>query len=93
MTTAVIKLGGVDYTVRAFNIGELERVADAFQGPSHRAAFAILRIALERADPRPADPAKVEATTDEVTAAVPILLRLAGLQQPDQSPPPAEAAA
>ena len=74
--TAVIKLGGVDYTVHAFNMGELRRVATIFNkakanggGEGVEVAFDVLRIAFERAEPK-ADVETVEPDGfDEVIAA------------------------
>lgn len=85
--TGEITLGGTVYVVHAFNIGELERVTDVFQGPPHRVSFTVLRIALERAEPK-VDPTTIEATTDEVAAAMMVILELAGLKTAGKAGPP-----
>lgn len=77
--TTVIKLGGNDYVVPQLNIGQLERVTDIFSVGGHRAGFRVLRIACERASPAIANFDEVEATTDEVAAAVAGVLQMSGL--------------
>ena len=97
--TAVIKLGGVDYTVHAFNMGELRRVATIFNkakanggGEGVEVAFDVLRIAFERAEPK-ADVETVEPESfDEVISASRTLLELAGLQKTEENPPQGQAA-
>ncbi len=85
--TADIKLNGNTFTIHRFTIGEMERVTEAFQGPSHKVPFALLRIALERAEPKPDDVDGIEITADELRAASDAIIILAGLQQPDANPP------
>jgi hypothetical protein len=83
--TAQISLGGTQYTIHAFNIGELERVVEMFDGPTTKAAFGIVRIGLERAEPK-VEIDTLEPTLDEMREAARVMLDLAGLQQPDASP-------
>jgi len=78
--TANINLGGTDYTVHIFNIDEWERVSDAFLGPKSKIPFALLRTAMERAEPA-ADVSKLEVTTGEVAEAVLVIMALTGLDQ------------
>ncbi len=80
--TAKIVLDGKDYEVHAFNIGELERIT--LQGNN---AWLVLRIALERAEPKVSDPNMLEPTPDEVRQAFAILMKLAGLEQTAANPP------
>ena len=91
--TAKITLSGTEYTVKAFTVEQLMRVTDLMQpnadGTPQRPdkiAFNILLIGLERTDPPVANPREVEATTNEVMIAVPVLLKLAGLQT-EANPP------
>lgn len=76
--TAQITLEGVGYTVHALNIGQLERVSQAFEAPRTTVAFAVLRIAMERAEPRP-DLNNIEPTMDEISAAFTKVIELAGI--------------
>jgi len=79
--TATITLDGTPYTVHAFNIGELERITQ-----SGNNAWAVLRIAMERADPKPINVETIAPTLDEVKTAFEVLLTLAGLQKPEGNP-------
>lgn len=85
--TASITLGDVAYTVPALNIGQLERVADAMQGPAHRAGFAVLRIAMERATPA-VDIGTVEASADEISKSAKAILEASGFTAPPEGSPP-----
>lgn len=84
--TATITLDGVEYTIRAFNIGQLEAIAAAGNN-----AWTVLRTALERADPKVVDPNLIEPTPPELEAAFKTIMKLAGLKEPEASPllPPA----
>lgn len=88
MATEKITLGGSDYTIRTFNIGELERIAEIMEGPRTKVPFAIIRIALERAEPKVEKPNDIEATTDEVSSAMVAVMKLAGLTVADPANPP-----
>jgi hypothetical protein len=90
--TAVITLGGTEYTVRCFTLDELEEITDLVTAAGADAAkvrklpFGVLRIALRRADPAP--PAGgIEATVSEVRAANAAVLELAGMVATDADPP------
>ncbi len=85
--TADIKLNGNTFTIHRFTIGEMERVTEAFQGPAHRVPFALLRIALERAEPKPDSVDNLEITADELRAASDAIIELAGLKQQNENPP------
>jgi len=95
--TATITLGGAEYKVHPFNIGELERVTEFLASMSNgsagniKSAFAILRIAAERADPKIEDFNAIEATIDEVVSASNAIVELAGLKQTGANPPEAGA--
>lgn len=83
--TTTITLDGITYTVRAFNIGELERIQTAQAN-----AWSVLKIALERADPKIEDPNVIEPTPSELEDAFKKILDLAGLKSDPQaagSPP------
>lgn len=85
--TATITLAGVDYTVHAFNIGELEELADIIEGPPKKAAFQILRLAMKRAIPPVTDVNAIEAERDEISAAMEVITKLAGLADKTANPP------
>lgn len=89
--TAEIVLGGDTYTVRAFNMGELERVADAIEEKKGmRVTQAIVRIALERATPPLACPfEEIETDVNEIAEAGRRIMVLAGLTA-TENPPPAD---
>lgn len=87
--TTKITLGDTEYTVHAFNVGELETVADILEGPPRKAGFAILGLALQRAEPAidTAAFAALEIGMDEISLAVPVIMKLAGLEQKSPNPP------
>ena len=88
--TAVIRFGGEDYTIHAFNIGELERVTDILSEDisGTKKGFAILRIAMERAEPKPPEFDTIEPEDmAEITDAANKILNLAGLRA--ENPPQA----
>lgn len=80
--TAQIILDGATYTIRAFNIGELETI-----GKAGNDAWVVLKTALKRADPKVENADLIEPTPAELTAAFSTIMQLAGLQKPDASPP------
>jgi len=90
--TAEIVLGEAKFTIHAFNIAELQRIAKIFRGEPADIPFDVLRTALQRAEPKVADPDLIEATTDEIKAAMTVILELAGLKQTDPNPPQAPVA-
>ena len=86
---AQITLAGMDYTIHAFNIGELERVTDIVASSAvspGKVPFTILRIALARAEPKIENVDGIEATPEEIAAAMNEVLKLAGLNQPAANP-------
>jgi len=85
--TSKIQLNGDEYTIHRFTIGELERVTEAFQGPAHKVPFILLKIALERAEPKVADPSALEISADELRKANETIVELAGLAVPAANPP------
>jgi hypothetical protein len=85
--TAKVTLDETEFSVPALNIGQLERVSAVISaGRGSSGAFEILKIALERAAPKP-DFEALAPTLDEVAAAVKAVLVLSGLQKPDENPP------
>ena len=80
--TAQITLDGVDYLIKAFNIGELETIQRAGSD-----AWVVLKTALKRAEPKVENADLIEPTPAELEAAFNTIMVLAGLQKPDQSPP------
>jgi hypothetical protein len=87
--TAKIMLGGTEYLIHAFNIGELEEISLLFKGDADAsAAFNVLRMALRRAEPKVDDANAIELDSiDEVNAASVIILELAGLKKTGENPP------
>lgn len=85
--TATVSLGGTDYVLRRFNIGQLERVTEAISSlaPS-KISFMIFRIALERAEPKIADIEAIEASPDEIRAAVETMMAISGLKKEESTP-------
>ena len=83
--TAFIVLDGVKYEIRAFNIGELEKIQQAGND-----AWTVLKTALLRAEPKVTDPSLIEPTPAELKEAFEVIMTLAGLQKPDESPPVTE---
>lgn len=85
--TAKITLGGVDYTIHAFNIGELRKVATIIKDDKivdFEKIFDVVRMALSRSEPPvSADEFEMlEPHVDEMKAASDAILQLAGLQKP-----------
>lgn len=80
MPSVKVTLAGKEYDVPMLNIGQLELVTDALAGSPMRATFGILKIALRRATPPVAKPDEIEATRDEVAAAVDAILIQAGFK-------------
>lgn len=74
-----VHLGDHHYTIPALNIGQLEQVTDALLGPPTKAAFAILKVALQRASPTP-DLATLAPQRDQVALAVREILALSGFE-------------
>lgn len=92
--SATIKLDDTEYKVFSFDLGQIERFTDAIGTgdgvvSKERLGLFILGMALENAEPPVPDPKKVRASADDVMAAVPIILKLAGLQQTAANPQPA----
>lgn len=71
-----ITLGGAVYRVPKFNLGQHERMVDA-------RAFEVLRIGLERAEPKVEDPNTLELTFPEIKAAVAAIMEFSGYKSPD----------
>jgi hypothetical protein len=90
--TSAVTLGGTEYQVPQMNIGQLERVTDLFAAGGTRIGFGVLRIAMERATPPVPDASAIEATTEEISAAVKDILTMSGLQPKEPAPGEAPAA-
>lgn len=86
MSTARITLGATEYEIHRFNIGELERITDMMAaGGAAKVGFNVIRISLERASPPVTDPNAIEATQDQIAAAVKTILELSGMKTEPQS--------
>ena len=92
MASIIVTLGGVGYSVPKLNIGQLREVTKAFSGDKDDVSFAILAIALKRADPKPIDPMTIEADVLEIGAAVSAILEFAGFKKAEAENPPAPVA-
>lgn len=79
--TAIIRLGEADYTIRRFNLGELEELAALIQEtPRHRTSFAIVRLALATAEPAVTDANAIDVEGDQITVAITTIMELSGLR-------------
>jgi hypothetical protein len=76
--TLSLRLGGRDYRVRRFTLGQLRRL---FSGPSAGGEFGfdVLRLALERAEPAVETPDALEISVDEFRIAVRQVLEFSGM--------------
>ena len=84
--TATVTLGDQDYTIRCFNIGELEQVSEIISAEGKSSGwqtFEIVKLAMRRADPAVDDPTQIEATIDQINTAGRAILDLAGFKTPD----------
>ena len=86
--TATITLGGQDYTIRPFTIGQLERISDLIASDlkGSRFTFALVRMALERADPKPENIEDLELDFDDLRNASSTIMELAGVKQDKVDP-------
>lgn len=87
--TEIVQVGDMKLTLHCCTLGELERIQDLFtehaQVPA-KIPFAVMRIALERAEPLQ-DFDTFECNSDEMSDIVVKYLTLAGLRQPGGNPP------
>jgi hypothetical protein len=92
MTTPTIRLGGRDFRVEPLKLGQLRGLLDALDDLSGKtggavvdAAARVIQAGLARTAPEMTVDAvlELEATMDEVTAAVSAILKAAGLSRPD----------
>ena len=83
-----VKIGidGIEFEVPALNIDQLQRVARAIQAGGSDSGFDVLRIALERATPKP-DLQSLAPDILTMGKQVREILTMSGLQQPDANPP------
>jgi hypothetical protein len=88
MSTIPVTLAGVEYSVQKPNIGQLRRITKIFNGPAESVSFDVLRVALERAEPKCEDIDQVEAGFDEVAAAAGAILVFAGLKKDEATAGP-----
>lgn len=107
MSEVKITLGGRDFAIEPLKLGQLRTLLDALDDLSGKtgaavidAAARVIQAGLARAVPELTIDGvlDLEATMDEVTAAVSVILRAAGLSRqegntPGELPPVASAAA
>lgn len=78
--TCVVTLDDIDFTIPALNMEQLERASIAAGTKTQtEAGFAVLRIALERAEPKVVDPENFSPTPDQIKAAMDSIMTLSGL--------------
>jgi hypothetical protein len=91
MTEAKISLGGRDFAIEPLKLGQLRGLLDALDDLSGKtggavidAAARVIQAGLVRTTPEMSldDVFELEATMDEVTAAVSVILGVAGLSRP-----------
>ncbi len=78
--TITVRLGGVDYALRKFTIGQLQRLF-ATETTRSQFGFEVLKLALERAEPQPPAIDEMEIGVDEFRAAVDRILDFSGLKK------------
>src|SRR5262245_29322045 len=86
MSSIKVMLGGAEYEVPKMNIGQLEEVTIAFDLPPARRPFAILKIAMKRAQPKLADINDLEPGNDEITVAIRDILANSGFKKEEKNP-------
>ena len=95
MTETKITLGGRDFAIEPLKLGQLRALLDALDDLSGKtggavidAAARVIQAGLVRAMPDMSldDVLELEATMDEVTAAVAVILGVAGLNRPGTKP-------
>jgi hypothetical protein len=91
-----ITLGGRDFSIEPLKLGQLRALLDALDDLSGKtggavidAAARVIQAGLVRAVPDMSldDVLELEATMDEVTAAVAVILGVAGLNRPGETKP------
>jgi hypothetical protein len=96
MTETKITLGGRDFAIEPLKLGQLRALLDALDDLSGKtggavidAAARVIQAGLVRALPDMSldDVLELEATMDEVTAAVAVILGVAGLNRPGETKP------
>jgi hypothetical protein len=99
MSAPLIRLGGREFAIEPLNLGQLRSLLDALDDLSGKtggavidAAARVIQAGLKRTMPELTLEAvlDLEATMDEVTTAVSVILGAAGLHQPGD-PGPGEA--
>jgi len=96
VTEATISLGGRDFAIKPLKLGQLRALLDALDDLSGKsggavmdAAARVIQAGLVRAMPEMSfdDVLELEATMDEVTAAVAVILGVAGLNRAGDAKP------
>lgn len=82
--TATITLGGTQYTIKPFNLGELEHISEmqADKTKATKVPFEALRIVLRRAEPKCEKPDELEVTPEEMQGAFAAIMDLSGMKPP-----------
>jgi len=91
MSSVKVTLAGTEYECPMLNIGQLERATELLVGEPVKATFGVLRIAMERATPKPSKFEEIEPTRAEVEAAVKAIMVNAGFRDAESPNPPAQA--
>src|SRR6266478_5211520 len=94
--TETITLGGRQFELRPLKLGQLRHVLDALDGMNGKSGGGLIEAAVQivAAGLAPAQPdltadavLDLEATIEELNAAVAAVLRVAGLQPPGEADP------
>lgn len=82
-----VALDGKTYQVPKFTLAQHRELLDIFKGADADASFRILGMALARAEPPVPDVMELEATIDEIKAAVEKILVHSGYKPAEASVP------
>lgn len=94
MKTVTVMLGETEYKLHPLTVGEIEQIADIMGGDLSRARvpFAILRIAMARAEPPCEDVNALVATPKQIGDAVAAVMSASGLEASGEEKPATGAA-
>jgi hypothetical protein len=96
MKTVTIKLGERSYKVPHLNLGQVDDIDELMaNGELKRLkrSYAVLAVVLQRADPKVEDVRSLEASPEEVNAAIKTALEFSGIKPAEGSDPNSSAPA
>lgn len=80
--TCTVLLDETTFVIPALNLDQLERVGELTETAGRaRSMFGILRIALERAEPKMVDAATFSPTPDQIRGAIIEIMKMSGLEE------------